>query len=133
MRDMSRRLVWWTTLACVLFTAGSLEAETGAAAWLRYERINEPAIRLRYDAVAGPIVALDDSSVVATARDELIRGLSSMLDRPFSPATRVADARLILGTAEAVRRVIPKVLIPELRNPGAFWIGRSATTIVVAG
>src|SRR5690349_11515161 len=121
MRRMSR--VANAVVAVFLLGAGPCGAETGAAGWLRYERITDPAIRARFDAVAGPIVVLDDSTVVVPARDELRRGLSAMLDRPVSRATRVADAHLILGTAGAVRRVTPKAAIPELKNPGAFWVG----------
>jgi alpha-glucuronidase len=128
---MSRLAV--AVLAIVLLGVRPCGAETGAAAWLRYEPVAGAAVRGRYDAVAGPIAVLGNSPVLTSAREELSRGLSQMLERAFSPTNRVDDARLVLGTAEAVRRVTPKAAIPQLRNPGAFWIGRSASTIVIAG
>jgi alpha-glucuronidase len=133
MHDMSRRLPACAALGLALLCGRAVRAETGAAAWLRYERIEDAAVRGKFDAVTGPIAVLGSSPVLTSARDELSRGLSTMLDRGFSPTARIGDARLVMGTAGDVRRALPGAAIPELRNAGAFWIGRSARTIVIAG
>jgi alpha-glucuronidase len=136
---MSRRLRWCGALAGLLLSVRPLGAETGAAGWLRYQRISDPAIRDRYDALAGPIAALGNSPVIATARDELGRGLASMLDRPPTAANRISDARIVLGTVETVGRMLQRVTIPALTQPGAFWVGelslRATTgrTVVIVG
>src|SRR5262249_34824694 len=88
--------------------------------------------------ITGPIATFGQSPVLSTARDELVRGLTSMLDRPFvapsfSSASRIDDARIILGTVEGIRRASPPAAIPELRNPGAFWIGATPRAVVIAG
>src|SRR5215471_4873877 len=141
MRHMSRLV--GGILAAFLLGVRPSAAETGASAWLRYERIGDPAVRARYDAIAGPIATLGQSPILSTARDELVRGLASMLDRTFvapsfssaptGSASRIGDARIILGTVEAIRRASPRGAIPELRSPGAFWVGVAAGRIVIVG
>jgi alpha-glucuronidase len=133
MRDMSRRLCECAAFVGALLVAGSLEAETGAAAWLRYERIPDAAVRARYSAIVGPITVLGDSPVLAMARDELARGIQAMLNRQLPVAGRAGDARIVLGTVDTVRRVLPRVAVPELRSPGSFWIRAAPGTIVIAG
>ena len=136
---MSRRLRWCGALAGVLLSVRPLGAETGAAGWLRYQRISEPAIRSRYDALAGPIAALGKSPVIAAARDELSRGLASMLDRPPIATDRISDARVVLGTVETVGRALPRIAIPALTQPGAYWVaelalgGSTSHAVVIVG
>jgi alpha-glucuronidase len=136
---MPRRLRWCGALAGLLLSVRPLGAETGAAGWLRYQRISDPAIRGRYDALAGPITALGNSPVIATARDELGRGLASMLDRPPTATNRISDARIVLGTVETVGRMLQRVTIPALTQPGAFWVGElslggtTSRTVVIVG
>jgi alpha-glucuronidase len=135
MRQMARLV--GVILASFVLGVQPCAAETGAAAWLRYERIGDPAARARYDAIAGPIATFGQSPVLSTARDELVRGLTSMLARPFvapsfSPVSRI-DARIILGTVDGIRRASPRAAIPELRSPGAFWIGATTRAVVIAG
>ena len=131
MRRMSRLAV--AVLAVVLLGVRPCGAETGAAAWLRYERIGDPAVRARYEGLTGAIATLGQSAVLSTARDELIRGVQSMLDRQLAVAARAGDARIILGTVEGIRRASPRRAIPELHHPGAFWIGAMKGDVVIAG
>jgi alpha-glucuronidase len=130
---MSRRLMWGWTLVGLLLSGGRLDAETGAAGWLRYERIGDPAIRARYDLLAGPITALGDSPVLLTARDEFARGVQSMLDRRLAVAAGTGEPRIVFGTIDGMRRVLPRALLPDLREANAFWIGAVGRTIFVAG
>ena len=120
-------------LAAFLLGVGPCGAETGAAAWLRYERIGDRAIRARYDAIAGPIAVLGESAVLLTARDEIGRGLQSMLERQLAVTLRTGDARIVLGTADSLGRALPQIVIPSLRSSGAFWVGMAAGRIVIAG
>src|SRR5512138_2356071 len=137
MQNMSRRLTACAALVVAL-SPQAARAETGAAAWLRYERVDDAAVRAEYEAAAGPMLALGDSPVLSSALEELVRGVTSMLDRRLETTPRISDARIVLGTADAVRRALPKVAIPELRAPGSFWLaelkfGATRRLTVVAG
>ena len=135
MQRMSRT---WCLLAVTLAWAAAARAEDGSAAWLRYERIADASVRQRYDRLAGPVVALGDSSMLRAAHDELVRGLASMLGRDLSAAAnRSADAAVVIGTADAVGRRFPQVRIPPLTRSDAFWLGettvRKRRVVLVAG
>ena len=81
-------------------------------------------VRSSYAAVSGSVVTLDDSLVVRTARDELLRGVASMLDRRLPAASgRAADAGIVLGTRARVMQALPRAAVPELTSPDAFWLG----------
>ena len=58
--------------------------------------------------------ALDTSVTVSSARDELIRGVRALLDRPMTPAASATDAAVVIGTAEEIRRVLPSAAVPTL-------------------
>jgi len=121
----------------LLLVASAVWAEDGAAGWLRYERIADAAVRQRYDFVAGSIAALDSSAVVSSARDELIRGIRSMLDRTLTTTTTPADGAIVLGTVDEVRRALPAAVIPALDKRNGYWLGTASSgkrrAIVVAG
>src|SRR5882672_6049847 len=101
-------------LVGLVLVAGPVRAETGAAAWLRYERIPVGTFQAQYYGISGPIVALDDSPVIRTARDELNRGFISMLDRPLGSIRDAGAASIVIGTADSVRRALPRANIPQL-------------------
>ena len=131
------------TLATLVLVAASARAENGAAGWLRYERIADAGVRARYTAVTGSIAVLDESLVVRTARDEVVRGIALMLDtkgtKDFSTTkgTKIADAAIVLGTVESVRRAFPRAAIPQLTRSDAFWLGTATVgtrrVTIVAG
>src|SRR5271154_4785029 len=88
-----------------LLLAWTLQAETGYDAWLRYAPLDAARLR-QYDAtVPAVIVAEGDSKVVASARDELVRGMRGMLGRTLrtesSPPT---EAAIVLGTQDELAR-----------------------------
>ena len=135
MQRMSR--AWLLSIAVLLAAPSASRGETGAAGWLRYERIADAAVRRQYEMLSGPLVALDTSVVVASARDELTRGARAMLDREIATTSTARDAAIVIGTAVQVRRALPSAPVPALTQAGAFWIGRAAggrrRAIVVAG
>ena len=122
-----RRLASFGAAAAFALLARPLHAESGYDAWLRYERISDAAVRAGYGALSGPVVALDDSLVVRTARDELLRGVASMLDRRLTASSgRAAGAGIVLGTRERVTQALPSAAVPELTRPDAFWLGTAS-------
>src|SRR5262249_11794259 len=135
MQRMSRA---WCLLAVMMACVTPARAEDGSAAWLRYERIADASVRQRYARFSGPIAALGDSRVIRAARDELARGVASMLGRELPPSgDRVAHASVVIGPADAINRRFPLVRIPALTEHGAFWLGDASIgkrhVILVAG
>src|SRR5262245_53899852 len=97
MQRMSRP---WCLVAAIVLIASVVHAEDGSAAWLRYERIADPAVRDRYAILSGSVIALDNSPVLISARDEVVRGLRGLLDRQIPVATNVTGAAIVLGTTD---------------------------------
>ena len=134
MQRMSRR---WILAAALVLLASAAGAEDGSAGWLRYERIVEPMRARLYGGLSGPIASVGDSMTIASARNELTRGLSSMLGRDFNATTDFAKASIFIGPADVLRRRLPKVSVPELTNADAFWLGTTTVdrrrVTIVAG
>src|SRR4030095_13721521 len=112
-------------------------AETGYDAWLRYAPL-DPAARDRYASLPRQIVSLGDSPVLRNARDEVVRGLTSMLGAPVTaPVTRGRDPVVLLGVLPRVRDVLKDTAIPTQIGADGFWLGTLATRqgaiVVVAG
>ena len=112
-------------------------AETGYDAWLRYAPL-DPAARDRHASLPRQIVSLGDSPVLRTARDEVVRGLTSMLGAPVTAAvTRGRDPVVLLGVLPRVRDVLKDTAIPTQIGADGFWLGTVATRqgaiVVVAG
>src|SRR5438477_4495815 len=89
---MSRSAWRIAILVGLVCTPQLAAAESGTDAWLRYPYISDAAVRTQYEFVPGSVVALGDSPVVQSARDELIRGLGSMLHRTVTAAAQPAGA-----------------------------------------
>ena len=130
-------LCWY--LQAILPAVGvlSASAETGYAAWLRYAPI-EAAQKDRYNSVPRRLLLLGDSPVLKTARDETIRGLTSMLGEPIVPLTdRGSGSVIVMGTLDRVRAVIDDPDIPTQLRADGFWLGRAVMkqgpALVVAG
>jgi alpha-glucuronidase len=91
----------------LFWIAAALSAETGYDAWLRY-------VPVRGAKLPAVVVALDDSAVMRSAREELNRGVRGMLGK--SPRTQIAMPDrdcILLGTLAAVRRAAPDIDLPE--------------------
>ena len=99
------------SVACLAFLAvmlpARLLAEDGSAAWLRYSPIQHAE---RYQALPSRIVVLGHTATDRAAADELQKGLSSMLGRPFiilsAPESRALSEKnvILLDSGSATRR-----------------------------
>jgi alpha-glucuronidase len=138
-----RRFTWRAALCwclqAILPAVGVLNAsaETGYAAWLRYAPI-EAAQKERYNAVPRRLLLLGDSQVLKTARDETIRGLTSMLGEPLVPLTdRGSGSIIVMGTLDRVRALIDDPDLPTQLRADGFWLGRAVMkqgpALVIAG
>jgi alpha-glucuronidase len=107
-------------LACLLL-ASTLQAETGYDTWLRYASLDGAALH-QYDvAMPAVIVAGGDSKVVAQARDELVRGVRSMLGRTLRIESHVPrEEAIVLGTSDELKHLAPQFSGPEPLEPDAF-------------
>jgi alpha-glucuronidase len=112
-------------------------AETGYDAWLRYAPLPEPA-RARYASVPRTVTLLGDSLVLRTARDEVVRGLGSLMVSPIQTAPALPRTpTIVLGTLDRVRQAVPGAAIPTELTLDGFWLGtamvRGQRLIVVTG
>jgi len=118
--------------------AWTLQAETGYDAWLRYAPLDAARLR-QYDAtVPAVIVAEGDSKVVASARDELVRGMRGMLGRTLRTESQVPkEAAIILGTVGELARLGPQFRASVQLEPDGFYLRSvkvdGVTYLVVTG
>ena len=131
------RAVRAALLGLTLLSPDSVRAESGYDAWLRYAPIAEPA-RSQYASLPAGVVALGHSLVVRTARDELTRGVRSMLGRRLIASPSLGgEAAIVLGTTDLVRAALPAVAVPDLDRSDGFWLGTAIASgrrlIVVSG
>jgi alpha-glucuronidase len=126
-------------LACAAFLiAPSAPAETGYDAWLRYAPIRDTAVRARYDALPATVVALGDTAIIASGRDELIRGVRGMLGRTLRIEPKLpAESAIVIGTAADIAAAVPALALKgALAEDGFHLYSRTANGrrhIVIAG
>ena len=127
------------SLAIAALTAvlpAAARAETGYDAWLRYPRITEATARAQYDALPTRLVLLGDSGILRSARDEVMRGLESMLgQRPAAATALGTDDAIVLATNETLRGASGDLADPRLAVPGSFRVrtvtrGRQRLTLI---
>lgn len=124
-------------LICVVAIAPSVRAETGYDAWLRYAPLPAP-IMARIGSVPTSVTLIGDSPVLRSARDEVVRGLSSILGAQITTGTTLAGgSTILLGTLERLRPLVPAATVPTELTGDGFWLGtavlRGQTTVIVAG
>lgn len=84
--------------AIVALLAGPVHAEDGYNLWLRYQRA-EPARAAAYERQVAAIAAPGNSATMAAARQELVRGFTSMLGRAPAITSGVErNGSVLLGT-----------------------------------
>ncbi len=111
---------------CGSFLAGfvfaiTLHAESGYDAWLRYAPIEDAAVKQTFNSLPAVVVALGDSVAVKSAQDELIRGVRGMLGRTLRVETALpTENAILLGTFDAVKKVIPDFRLPDDLNEDGF-------------
>src|SRR5581483_3275289 len=115
-------LVFLAGTACV-----SLHAETGYAAWLRYEPINDANVREIYARLPAVTVSLDSTIVAQTAQRELVRGVHGMLGRTLRTSTKLPEEDcILLGTLDSIRHIAPHMLLPERLSDDAYLLKATA-------
>ena len=116
------RALWVPTL-WAMTAAGCLHAETGASAWLRYAALDEAGARAHRANLPAVVTSLSDSAVVASARQEWIRGIRGMLGRTPRAEDRVPkEPAVVLGTLDDIRKRAPQFSVAAELEPDAFWL-----------
>lgn len=90
----------------LLVLAAAVRAESGYDAWLRFERLPEPALS-RYRAALPAVVSLAGGSpILHSAQSEMIRGLRGMLGRiPRAGHGMPGEDAILLGTLNELERL----------------------------
>jgi alpha-glucuronidase len=115
----------------------SLRAETSQAAWLRYARL-DPAASAKYSSIPRLVLRVGDSTVLASAEQELTRGLGAMLGGEFRTTTALNNGPVILmGTLDSVGTVIKDMISPLNLAGDGYWLaeanlGRSQCFIITS-
>src|SRR5205814_8974459 len=105
-----------------LLLTSALQAETGAEAWLRYARLDANASRI-YEKLPSTVVVPEDTSLLRSAQQELLRGIDGMLANSLRAEPNLPqDSAIILGTLRAVQKIIPSLHPPVDLQADAFWL-----------
>ena len=97
-----------SAFATVCAMASPPAREPGYDAWLRYDAIDEQIARRAYDRLPAVVVALDQSLVVNSAREELLGGVRGMLGRTLRVESRLPqEDAIVMGRLDAVRNAFP--------------------------
>ena len=121
---MNRRALtlYSTAVSITLLLTPTLQAESGAEAWLRYARLDANASRT-YQNFPASVVVLEDTALLHSAQEELLRGISGMLTKSLRIEPNLPpDAAIVLGTLTAVQKLIPGLHPPADLREDAFWV-----------
>jgi alpha-glucuronidase len=136
---VSRKLARLVTIGALLatFISAPLRAETGREAWLRYAPLDR-LTRARYDSLPATVVVLGDSTLLANAQQELVRGTRGMLDRTLRESKSMPDEpAIVLGTIESLQQLAPGLKFPDDLRDDSFVLGkrriRGFDSVVIAG
>jgi alpha-glucuronidase len=120
---------WLHRLACAaaLVTCACAQAETGVEAWLRYAPLDDPSLTQYRQAVPATVLALGDTPLQLTARDEVIRGIRGMLGRTLRIApSQPAESTIQIGT-------LAQLHLQASLPPESYWLKSSGRNILIAG
>ena len=124
-------------VVCVTAIPVTARAETGHDAWLRYEPLPKTMLA-RAANIPRTVTLLGDSPVLRSARDELVRGLSSILASPIASTTALpASSTILLGTLDHVGPVVAPAPPPMDLTADGFWLRtarvRNQPVLVISG
>lgn len=106
-----------------LVVSPAVFGETGYDAWLRYAPIEGGPARERYDPLPAVVVAFDQSEILQSAQEELIRGVQGMLGRTLRSADAVPEENaIVLCKLDQVAQRLPSAgNLPKLAEDG-YWL-----------
>jgi alpha-glucuronidase len=112
-----------------LIALGGLHAETGANAWLRYAALNETAARPYRQVLPSALTSIGNAPVIGSARQELIRGIRSMLGQTLRVQSEPPkDGAIVLGT---LARIGPRFGLTANLEPDAYWLKTAGPSLII--
>lgn len=104
-----------------LLAAACLRAESGYDAWLRYAPLEDAELRRYREALPAAVVTAGGGAEIATARQELIRGVRGMLGRTLRAERNLPrEDAILLGTLDELGRMAPELRLEARLAPDAF-------------
>ncbi len=109
----------WAGVVICLAAAPGAWAETGRAAWLRYAPVDEAAGRV----LPAVVAAGGDSPLLASAREELIRGVRGMFGRTLRVESGLPkESAILVGAIGELRKLAPQLALDAALAPEGFWL-----------
>src|SRR5437016_4755963 len=109
-------------LLVLALTAIYTHAETGAEGWLRYAPLNNTAAA-NYATLPSQIVILGNTATDQAAANELQRGLTSMLGRPFTISRETEDNTnaIIIANLATLQHIF--IMSGDKLSPDSYTLG----------
>jgi alpha-glucuronidase len=82
-----------------------LQAEDGYRLWLRYDKISDKSLLAAYKTQLSGLLLEGKSPTLAVIKEELINGISGLLDSKFSLIGSIQEHSLIIGTPTGSSRI----------------------------
>jgi alpha-glucuronidase len=111
-------------LAVIWLAAAGLQAETGYKAWLRYAALEDGALRQYRQSLPAVVSTLGDSQLIASASQELTRGVRGMTGRTLRVEEGVPEeSAVILATLAELQKAAPTwhLALANLKTDG-YWL-----------
>jgi alpha-glucuronidase len=115
----------------------SSPANNLSGAWLRYRPLSRETAA-QYGQLPSTVVALGNSPVQQTAQNEVVRGITTMLEHSVRAKAGSAGApAIILGTLAQIPTAVPQLELPRDIPEDGFWLKSTTATgfpaIIVGG
>ncbi len=126
------------TIVPILFTffAPGIKAENGYDLWMRYVKVTDNTLLLRYKKQITSPAVLGNSLTIQAAKNELKKGLSGLLESTYSLEKPFSNnSALIAGTAKSspvITATISKVDLDKIGSDGFIIKSRAGKIIITA-
>ncbi|HEV2691213.1 MAG TPA: alpha-glucuronidase family glycosyl hydrolase [Bryobacteraceae bacterium] len=110
-------------ILALLIATVSLHAETGHDAWLRYA-----ALPQQQQTLPAVVTTLSDSKLIATASQELVRGIRGMTGRTLRMESGVpAESAIVLATLSELQKSAPNWRMAANLKTDGYWLKTANT------
>lgn len=106
---MQQRMKKTILLPLLLFVCHSLLAEDGYRLWLRYDKIDNPALLAQYRNLVNSVVVTGQSPTMNMARTELLSGLQGLLDKKIVETNTVKANSIVVYVKPGSRYESPGI------------------------
>src|SRR6476620_1638851 len=107
----------------LLFVTAIACAEDGYTLWLRYNKIDDPALLQQYRSKINSIQFTGNSLTVAVAKKEMLNGLEGLLAIPIADKKTISDRSIVAGTP------LTSTFIRSFLSEGNFNLGKEGFVI----